>query len=136
VAEELVYGTRTTGAESDIEQATELARNMVTRWGMSDRLGMVQLASRQNPYLGAALPGDKPFSEETARLIDAEVRAIINESHATAMRLLTQYRRQLDALVAALLARDTLDEKEILEVTRLPPAATLREQPRAEAVAK
>ena len=136
VAEELVYGTRTTGAESDIEQATELARNMVTRWGMSDRLGMVQLASRQNPYLGPALPGEKPFSEETARLIDAEVRDIIKESHDTATRLLTQYRRQLDALVAALLARDTLDEKEILEVTGLPAAAALPGQRRAEAVAK
>ena len=51
-AEEVVYGTKTTGAESDIEQATDLARSMVTRWGMSDELGMVQLAPRQNPYLG------------------------------------------------------------------------------------
>jgi len=136
VAEELVYGTRTTGAESDIEQATELARQMVTRWGMSDRLGMVQLAPRQNPYLGYSLPGEKPFSEETGRLIDAEVRGIIKESHDTATRLLTQHRRQLDALVAALLARDTLDEKEILEVTGLPAAPALRDQPRVEAVAK
>jgi cell division protease FtsH len=95
---------------------------MVTRWGMSDRLGMVQLASRQNPYLGSALPGEKPFSEDTARLIDAEVRGIIKESHESATRLLTQYRRQLDMLVEAL-ARDTLDEKEILEVTGLPAAA-------------
>ena len=53
-AEEVVYGTRTTGAENDIEQATNLARSMVTRWGMSDKLGMVQLAPRQNPYLGAS----------------------------------------------------------------------------------
>ena len=53
-AEEVVYGTKTTGAENDIEQATNLARNMVTRWGMSDKLGMVQLAPRQNPYLGGA----------------------------------------------------------------------------------
>ena len=53
-AEEVVYGTRTTGAENDIEQATQLARNMVTRWGMSDAVGMVQLAPRENPYLGGA----------------------------------------------------------------------------------
>src|SRR5690554_7366883 len=66
-AEEVVYGTRTTGAENDIEQATNLARSMVTRWGMSDKLGMVQLAPRQNPYLGGSAGGDKPFSEETAR---------------------------------------------------------------------
>src|SRR5690606_32426874 len=66
-AEEVVYGTRTTGAENDITQATELARNMVSRWGMSDELGVVQLAPQRNPYLtgpGAfgGYGGDKPFS--------------------------------------------------------------------------
>jgi cell division protease FtsH len=124
-AEEIVYGTRTTGAENDIEQATDLARSMVTRWGMSDALGTVQLASRQNPYLGNAYGSDQPFSEETARLIDAEVLRIINESHATAKRLLTQHRKQLDALATALLSRETLDEQEILQVTGLPPAPEL-----------
>jgi cell division protease FtsH len=95
-AEEVVYGTRTTGAENDIEQATNLARSMVTRWGMSDKLGMVQLAPRQNPYLGgsAGFGGDKPFSEETARIIDAEVLRIIGESHADALRLLREHRKQ------------------------------------------
>ena len=74
-AEEIVYGTQTTGAESDIEQATNLARNMVTRWGMSDELGMVQLAPRAEPVSRrrGGFGGEKPFSEETARLIDAEV---------------------------------------------------------------
>ena len=132
-AEEVVYGTRTTGAESDIEQATNLARNMVTRWGMSDKLGMVQLAGRQNPYL-AGLGGDlgsKPFSEETARIVDAEVLRIIGECHSEALRLLTKHRRELEALVAALLARETLDEKEILEVTGLPPAPELESRPLA-----
>lgn len=127
VAEEVVYGTKTTGAENDIEQATNLARSMVTRWGMSDALGMVQLAPRQNPYLGgsAGFGGEKPFSEETARLIDLEVQRIINESHAEATRLLNVHRRALDALVRALLERDTLDEQEILTVTGLPPAPAL-----------
>jgi cell division protease FtsH len=124
-AEEVVYGTRTTGASNDIEQATSLARNMVTRWGMSDVLGMVQLAPRENPYLGRGFGGEKPFSEETARVIDAEVQRIINESHEQAKRLLNEHRDQLDALVEALLARETLDEKEILRVTGLPPAPAL-----------
>src|SRR6185437_14905932 len=87
-AEEIVYGTRTTGAESDIEQATNLARNMVTRWGMSEELGMVQFAPRQNPYLpGGGFGAERPFSEATARVIDSEVRAIISESHEQALRL-------------------------------------------------
>jgi cell division protease FtsH len=129
-AEEIVYGTRTTGAENDIEQATSLARNMVTRWGMSERLGMVQLAPRENPYLAgpSGLNGfgqSRPFSEDTARAIDAEVHRIISECHAEAQRLLTQHRAELDALAEALLARETLDEQEILAVTKLPPAPAL-----------
>jgi cell division protease FtsH len=126
-AEEIVYGTKTTGAESDIEQATALARQMVTRWGMSDRLGLVQLAPRENPYLNgpAGYGAARPFSEETAEAIDAEVRKIIGESHEEAKRLLTTHRKQLDALAEALVARETLNEKEILEVTGLPPAPPL-----------
>ncbi|HEU4847460.1 MAG TPA: ATP-dependent zinc metalloprotease FtsH [Rubrobacteraceae bacterium] len=126
-AEEIVYGTKTTGAESDIEQATDLARRMVTRWGMSEKLGTVQLAPRENVYLGGpgGYGGEKPFSEETARAIDEEVSRIIDESHEEARRLLTKYRRELDALAQALLERETLDEQEILEVTGLPPAPPL-----------
>jgi cell division protease FtsH len=124
-AEEVVYGTKTTGAENDIEQATNLARSMVTRWGMSEALGMVQLASRQNPYLGAGFANEKSFSEDTARVIDAEVQKIINECHTTAKRLLNEHRKQLDALVEALLAHETLGGNEILEVTGLPPAPAL-----------
>ncbi|HCY62678.1 MAG TPA: cell division protein FtsH [Oxalobacteraceae bacterium] len=128
-AEEIVYGSKTTGAEGDIEQATELARSMVTRWGMSDALGMVQLAAHQNPYLGTEFGNSRPFSEETARRIDAEVHRIISECHAQARRLLEQHRDNLDRLVSALLARETLDEKEILEASGLPPAPPLESRP-------
>jgi cell division protease FtsH len=126
-AEEIVYGTKTTGAESDIEQATALARRMVTRWGMSERLGLVQLAPRENPYLNGSngYAGARPFSEETAAAIDAEVLKIIGDSYDEAKRLLTAHRQQLDALVEALLVRETLNEEEILEVTGLPPAPAL-----------
>ncbi|HKP66327.1 MAG TPA: ATP-dependent zinc metalloprotease FtsH [Casimicrobiaceae bacterium] len=126
-AEEIVYGTKTTGAESDIEQATALARRMVTRWGMSERIGMVQLAPRENPYLSGpeGYGGSKPFSEETAQAVDDEVRRIIGDSHDEATRLLTQHRGALDALAAALLERETLNEDEILAVTGLPAAPAL-----------
>jgi cell division protease FtsH len=126
-AEEIVYGTRTTGAESDIEQATQLARNMVTRWGMSDKLGMVQLAPRENPFL-ASIPGQdgvRGISEATARTVDDEVRRIIAESHDEARRLLAEHRRELDALAEALLSRETLDEEEVLRVTGLTRAPAL-----------
>src|SRR6476619_1536946 len=126
-AEEVVYGTKTTGAENDIEQATGLARRMVTRWGMSERLGLVQLAPRDNPYLNGQgdFGSSKPFSDETAEVIDSEVLRIINESHEQAKQLLTEHRKQLDALAQALVARETLNEQEILDVTGLPRAPTL-----------
>ena len=127
-AEEVVYGTKTTGAENDIEQATNLARGMVTRWGMSEKLGMVQLASKGNQYLGGGTGyygQGKSYSEETARLIDEEIFRIINESEEEAKRLLKIHRAALDALASALLERETLDELEILEVTGLPPSPPL-----------
>ena len=131
VAEKIIYGTKTTGAENDIEQATTIARNMVTRWGMSEKLGMVQLAPHQNPYLGTALGfgSEKPFSDETARLIDLEVQRIIDECNDEAERLLSAHRKELEALVRALMERETLDEKEILMVTGLPPAEELESRP-------
>jgi cell division protease FtsH len=126
-AEEIVYGTKTTGAESDIEQATAIARRMVTRWGMSDRLGLVQLAPRENPYLNVpnGYGGTSQISEETAQAIDAEVLKIINESYDEAKRLLIRHRKQLDALAEALVVRETLNEQEILRVTGLQRARPL-----------
>jgi cell division protease FtsH len=95
---------------------------------MSEELGTVELAPRDNPYLGVSggYGGEKPFSEETARIVDAEVLRIINECHDEARRLLTEHRKGLDALAGALLERETLDEEEILEVTGLSPAPPLQ----------
>ena len=126
-AEEIVYGTRTIGAENDIDHATGLARRMVTRWDMSERLGLVQLAPQGNPYLGGSggFTAARPFSEQTAEAIDAEVLKIISESHDETKRLLITHRTQLDALAEALLSRETLNEQDILEVTELPPAPAL-----------
>lgn len=130
-AEEVVYGTRTTGAENDIEQATALARNMVARWGMSDAVGMVQLAPRENVFLRGpgGYAGEKPFSEETARLIDSEVSRIIKSCHDEAKALLRRHRKSLDALAQALLLRETLNEEEILQATGLPRAPALETRP-------
>lgn len=122
-AEEIVYGTKTTGAENDIEQATRIARLMVTRWGMSDQLGMVQLGSAGNPYLDgvSSYTGEKTISDATARLIDTEVQHIIDECHKEAKNLLVAHRPQLEKLVESLLKHETLDEKQILESTGLTP---------------
>jgi len=124
-AEELIFGDKTTGAENDIEQATRIARNMVTRWGMSEKLGLVELGDRQNPYLSNGFGGPKQFSEETAKMIDEEVLKILREAHEQALSLLGKYHKELDALASALMMHETLDEHEILKVTGLSPAPPL-----------
>jgi len=123
-AEEVVFGTKTTGAENDIQQATEIARAMVTRWGMSKDLGLIQLSGPRNEYLGVN-SGQKPYSEDTAKRIDAEVVRIIQECHEEAKKLLKEHRKALDALAQSLLEKENLNEEEILKVTGLPPAPKL-----------
>jgi cell division protease FtsH len=123
-AESLVYGTRTTGAENDMQQATEIARQMVTRWGMSDQLGPVVLGPPSSPFLngGGADAGigiARPYSETTATRIDAEVQRIVQEAYDEAVRLLSAHRQALDRLAAALLEHETLDEAEITAATGL-----------------
>jgi cell division protease FtsH len=129
-AEEVVYGGRTTGAENDIQQATDLARQMVTRWGMSEKLGPVTLSPRDDPFLrGDSFPGlggGKPYSEATAKVVDDEVERILQECYANGVHLLRDHRDALDRLAQALLEHETLDEQEILRVTqirRAPPSA-------------
>ncbi len=129
-AEEIVYNTKTTGAENDIQQATELAREMITRWGMSEKLGLVQLVSSGNPFLNdqGSYGVQRTFSEETARLVDSEIREIISESYKEAKRLLGVHRTQLDALARALVGRETLDQQEILNITGFHPQPTLESE--------
>jgi cell division protease FtsH len=106
-AEEVVFGTITSGAEADIQQLTMIARHMVGRWGMSDAVGPIAvLASDQN---GPLLPGASETSEATQRLLDEEVRRLVEEAHQDVTRLLTERRDQLDSLAQALLEAETLD---------------------------
>ena len=133
-AEEVVYGTRSTGSESDMDAATNLARQMVTRWGMSETLGPVTLARRDSPFLGGEQFGwgaSQPFSEATAQLVDAEVRRLLDDGYAEGVRLLRQHRAELDALANALVEHETLDEQEILRATGLPRAPRLTTAPLA-----
>jgi cell division protease FtsH len=123
-AEQLVYGVITTGAEADLRQVTGIARQMVLRWGMSPKVGVLSL-SEDGDGAGQALTLSRPYSEETAALVDEEVRRICEECLRQAVSLLTSNRDKLDALVHALLEHDTLGEAEILAVTGLnAPVAT------------
>ncbi len=109
-AEELVYGDVTTGAESDLEQVTRIARQMVGRWGMSDTIGKVSVLPRPDDEAAGPLPGVPRASDETLELVDREVRRIVDECYDAALEQLRANRERLDRLVDALLAHETLDE--------------------------
>lgn len=117
-AEKLVYGATTTGAENDLRQVTEIARHMVLRWGMSERLGPISFVAPEDAGLPPAFQ-HQPYSETTSELIDDEVRRIVQESHGEADRLLAEHRDKLEALAQALLKSESLNAKEIREVTGL-----------------
>jgi cell division protease FtsH len=110
VAEELVYGEVSTGAHNDLERATDLARMMVTRYGMSDRLGLVAYGGREAPFLkGAGLGPEREYSEATSRTIDEEVRAILDRTHDRVRGLLTAKKAVLIAAAAELKRVETLE---------------------------
>ncbi len=108
VAEEVVFGDLTTGAESDIQQLTRIARQMVGRWGMSPAIGPIAVLPADG--MGPLLPGVSETSEQTQRMVDEEVRRIVETAHEETLETLRTHRHKLDALVAALLEHETLDE--------------------------
>jgi cell division protease FtsH len=117
-AEQIVFGEPTTGAESDIQQLTNLARQMVGRWGMSDVLG--PLAVLPSESQGPLLPGTSDVSPRTHELIDEEVRRIVDGAYKEVVELLTGKREQLDALAKALLEHETLDEDDAYAAAGVP----------------
>jgi cell division protease FtsH len=117
-AEELVFSQPSTGAESDLQQLTEIARQMVGRWGMSDRIGPVSILSRAGQ--GPLLPGVSEASQSSLVLVDHEVRRIVEESHTDVLAVLRENRWRLDALAAALLKYETLDESMAYAAAGLP----------------
>ena len=119
-AEAIVYGETTTGTSNDIKQATDLARRMVTEFGMSD-LGFIALGSDDEPiFLGREIAQHQDFSEETARKIDSEMHKILDSAMKVTMNILTEHRDVLDALTEALVEKETLEDKEIREMFGFP----------------
>jgi cell division protease FtsH len=108
-AEQLMFGTISTGAVDDIQRASQLARRMVTEFGMSEKLGSVRYAGQRMQYLAGVLSDDTDLSAETRQLIDAEVRRIVGEQFARAEALLTAHRSALGSLAKRLLESESLD---------------------------
>ncbi len=123
-AEQIVYGEVTTGAENDIKQVTELARAMVTRFGMSDEIGLIALSGNdEGNFLDTSFTGgiSRTYSDKTADVVDRATKRIIDECYAKAVDLLTRERDRLEALTDALLREESLNEEQMLAVTGLPP---------------
>jgi cell division protease FtsH len=117
VAEEIVFNDITSGAENDIQRATQMARRMVTQWGMSDKLGTVTMGHKEElVFLGRDLGEQRNYSEEVAAIIDEEVRRIIDHGYQTAKQILTQQRTKMDAVVEKLKEVETIDGKELDEI--------------------
>jgi cell division protease FtsH len=113
IAEELVFGTISTGANNDLIGCTELARKMVREWGMSDRVGPMAWGSQGMVFLGEDLMHTRDYSDETARVIDEEVERILRDQEERARETLGRYRRGLDAVAEALLENETIDGAEV-----------------------
>ena len=119
IAEEVIFGDEevTTGASNDLQQVTRVARQMITRFGMSDRLGPVALGRQNgNVFLGRDIASDRDFSDETAAAIDEEVRNLVDRAYRRAKEVLTQNRHILDQLAQMLVEKETVDSDELQEI--------------------
>jgi cell division protease FtsH len=120
IAEEMTLGFDgvTTGASNDIMRATQLAKNMVTKWGLSEKLGPLMYAEEEGEvFLGRSMGSNQSnVSADTAKLIDQEVRSIIDECYGTAKRLLQENRDKLDAMAEALMKYETIDAEQIEDI--------------------
>ena len=117
VAEELVFADISNGASDDIQTITRMARAMVMKYGMSKKMGPIQIGSQEeNPFLGRELTEQRDYSEEVAEALDSEVREIVREQHDRVRNILRIHRLRLDAVAEALLACETLEEQEFVDV--------------------
>ncbi|WP_304133645.1 ATP-dependent zinc metalloprotease FtsH [Limosilactobacillus coleohominis] len=114
-AEELIFNSQSSGASNDFEQATQIARSMVTQYGMSDKIGPVELQSSGQVFTGQGYD-QSSYSEKTAALVDEEVRRILTEGHQRALHIIETHREQHKLIAEALLKYETLDEKQILSL--------------------
>ena len=132
-AEELVFDERTTGAENDLQQSTQLVERMICRWGMSEKLGPVSFRrGEEHVFLGREIGEGKHFSEHTAMLIDDEIRRMIDEGSQQALDLLKENRDKLEKLADELLEKEILSDREIYELLDFPVPESIRELERAD----
>jgi cell division protease FtsH len=132
VAEEIIFGDVSTGAQNDLQRATEIARTMITQYGMSEKLGLASLEGpRRATFLMVPTQSPKEYSEETARLIDAEVKQILSEAHTKARDILLAHRTALEALAKLLLEKEVVDRPALQAILKVRSIDSIKDRKRA-----
>jgi cell division protease FtsH len=119
VAEEMIFKDVSTGAQNDLQKATEIARTMVTQFGMSERVGLVALEGSRTPmFLPVPMQGQREYSEETARIIDEEIKRELSEAHKKVRECLSVHREALERLAKVLLEKEVVERPQLQEILK------------------
>jgi cell division protease FtsH len=131
VAEEMVFGDVSTGAQNDLQRATEIARTMITQFGMSEKLGLVSLEGPRTPmFLPIPTQSQKEYSDDTARIVDEEVKKILSDAHVKVRELLGSYRVALEELAKLLLEKEVVERPELQSILKVRNLETVKERKR------
>jgi len=129
VAEEIIFSDISTGAQNDLQKATEIARNMVTQFGMSEKLGLIALeAPRTATFLPVPTAGEKEYSEDTARMVDEEVKKLLNDAHVKVRDILGAHRQALEELAKLLLEKEVVERPALLAILKVRSIDALKEK--------
>jgi cell division protease FtsH len=128
-AEEIIFGDISTGAQNDLQKATEIARSMVTQFGMSDKLGLVALEGPRTPtFLPVPTAGEREYSDDTARLVDEEIKKFLNDAHVRVREILGAHRQALEELAKLLLEKEVVERPELLAILKVRSIASLKDK--------
>ncbi len=129
VAEEMIFNDVSTGAQNDLQKATEIARTMVTQFGMSERLGLVALEGQRQPmFLPVPTQGAREYSEETARIVDEEIKKVLSEAHNKVRETLGSHRQALEELAQLLLTKEVVERPELLAILKVRSIGSLKDR--------
>jgi cell division protease FtsH len=133
VAEEIIFGDISTGAQNDLQKATEIARSMVTQFGMSEKLGLVALEGPRTPtFLPVPTAGEKEYSDDTARMIDEEIKKVLNDAHVKVREILGAHRQPLEELAKLLLEKEVVERPELLAILKVRSIGSLKDKDKSQ----
>jgi cell division protease FtsH len=133
VAEEIIFGDISTGAQNDLQKATEIARSMVTQFGMSEKLGLVALEGPRTPtFLPVPTAEKKEYSEDTARIVDEEIKKLLNDAHVKVREILGAHRQALEELAKLLLEKEVVERPELLAILKVRSIVSLKDKDKSQ----